>query len=738
MATPLLGWIGPRQRTNAQHDAHAAAVAMMPRFALPVPTLAKGQAVRLFDYWKHPSVVADVGLTFDRIHQLTGSCFPAGTPVRLADGSEKPIEAVTVGDEVVTHEGRARPVTHTMNRRYTGEMHTVHVKGFPFPLEMTNDHKVAVLPGRCEWRWQPGEIEWKRADELEVGDRVLLGYDRAEAKPSASLDLASLLGDKCVVLDELMKEDAYTKGNEPNVPLSNVCMARYVVKRSGIDWRGKVKLLRARSGNVMPRNVPVCPSLARFVGLYLAEGGCDGCKVVFTFAGDEEALCQETLALAKGLFDAEGDTFISNERGTARKVVFNHSGLAAVLKSLIPGDVYAKRVPGVLFAADNETKMALLMGWMAGDGHAAVHGGQFVAVGVTASGGLARDMTTLALSCGVRASCGKRKARGRSRAAYDVRLSGAKIVGAIPALNDLAETRQRLSDVDTARTMYGYARPVTRIDTRPVEAMPVYDFEVEEDHSFVAGGVVVHNCVWAGGTNGVFSTIAAQRVAGESPTKAFLPFTLHNYALSRHYMGDDSQGEGSMGSTFAKSLREDGIRDWVSGAGLPAYTHEDGISVTSREEMAWSSVRNGAIQGVLQVSKAHLFGNAAECKTVQDVKAMVLNGYGVTFACNLYVGNASVEGQGENACVIGYWDHNGGHQQSIHAYWEHPDFGPLYWAQNNWPGDTYPRDPAGGPVCGCWVREAKVEAAMRQDGEVYGLSHLDWFPANPRVLDGYI
>lgn len=243
------------------------------------------------------------------------------------------------------------------------------------------------------------------------------------------------------------------------------------------------------------------------------------------------------------------------------------------------------------------------------------------------------------------------------------------------------------------------------------------------------------SCVWAGGTNAVVSTIAMQRIAGQHKTRAFLPFTLHNYACSRHYMGDDSQGEGSMGSTFAKSLVEDGIRDWINADGLPTYTTPDGLEVTEQIEMQWSSYRNPAIAKVVSESRAHTFGSAAECKSVEDIRAMILNGYGVTFACDRYIGNGRIVGSGDTAYVTGLWDGNGGHQQSIHAVWDHPNDGPLYWAQNNWPSSTYPKDPAGGPTCGVWVTEANVTRALRYDAEVYGLSHLNWFPAAPDVID---
>jgi hypothetical protein len=249
------------------------------------------------------------------------------------------------------------------------------------------------------------------------------------------------------------------------------------------------------------------------------------------------------------------------------------------------------------------------------------------------------------------------------------------------------------------------------------------------------------SCCWAGGTNALFSTIAAQRVADDNPTKAFLPFTMHNYLMSRYNLGLRTPGEGSAGSTFAQSLTLDGCRDWPNGIpdGLPDWTDTDGIEVKAADEYLWSSpVNNPYYKKVMADAKGNLLGSAGLCKDVGQLRSYVGNGYGVSFACDNFIGHAQVEGEGDEACVIGYWDQPGGHQQSVHAYWEHPRFGPLYWAQNNWPRSVYPRDPAGGPVCGCWVREAKVQSAIQNlHSEVYGLSHQKWIPARPKMLDWY-
>lgn len=247
------------------------------------------------------------------------------------------------------------------------------------------------------------------------------------------------------------------------------------------------------------------------------------------------------------------------------------------------------------------------------------------------------------------------------------------------------------------------------------------------------------SCVKAGGFNAAISTIAGQRCASDTPTKAFVPFMWHTYARSRELMGDTGQGEGSMGSTFAQACKEQGIRDYPLSPSdyMPDYQHslEDGYQISSRDEMLWSSVRNSNYSKAVADSSGHTFGAATEARSTNDILALVQNGYGVTFACNNYIGSARVRGSGANAAVCGRWDTRGGHQQSILAAWENPDLGLLFWAQNNWPASTYPADPAGGPVCGCWVTEADVAAALRLDAEVYGLGLLNWFPAQPKLLD---
>lgn len=80
MATPPLGWVEPVNRTKEQNDAHAVALASMPKFAIggAPKTLAKGEKIILSKFWEDARVVADCGgIKFNRFHQITGSCVGA-------------------------------------------------------------------------------------------------------------------------------------------------------------------------------------------------------------------------------------------------------------------------------------------------------------------------------------------------------------------------------------------------------------------------------------------------------------------------------------------------------------------------------------------------------------------------------------------------------------------------------------------------------------------------------------
>lgn len=730
--TGPLGWIPFAQRDLLMQAAHADALARMPSyFSLASAGDDKGDVVLLTDFWKHPEVKSSVGFEFPGIHQLTGSCFPAGTPVRMADWSEKSVEDVVVGDTVVTHTGASRQVVDSMTRKYTGDMVTVRLSGWAFPLEMTADHKVAVWREQSRWTRGNGHLAWVAAEDLKEGDRLLVGLPGNTGESPEVLDVASYLGDRAMRLDDLMESG--------EAPVSNVGMAAYQCKKSGADWKGRVKLVRSQYGNSLPEKVEVNAAFGRLMGLYLAEGGCHEGRVTFTLNANEVGLQQEVVGLLRDIFGAEAEVVIGESRPNVAHVRCSNTSLAAFLKAFCPGNVYTKRVPAALMRSPLEVRKAVLGGWLDGDGYSAFKetpgkADSIRVQGVTVSADLARDMTALALSCGLRASCTGRKARKQSKAAFDVYIGGPKALAFVsPEVRSVAEERGASSrEGDGNRTPFGYMRRVVKVSRRAVVNLPVYDFEVEEDHSFVAGGVVVHNCVGAGGGNCVFTLACVEVVRLQDPEQALVPFWLYPYGRSRYRGGMRGRGEGSLGSTFADAIREDGVVP-ATDPGLPPFSQREGLVWGESAELQWSDGES-ADANVVARAKRFVVKSTAPCRDHTQVRAAIQNYFPCTAACSLFVspGGARVT---DGVC-LGRLDSRGGHQTSILGWMKHPRLGDLYLYANQW-GFVYPQCPTGAPRIAAWITAADMDREC-SEGEVYAFSQFNGFPGQPKLLNHYI
>lgn len=694
------GWCPVEYRSSDEKELHDSIVYSMPKFQISgVDTNDTDKACM----WQFSKAVNN-GQHFMVFRQVTGSCFPPGTPIRMADGSEKSIEKVALDDKVISHTGKERNVVSLFQKDYTGDMYTFHLKGHKFPITATHDHMMMVVERkkRAKWRWKPGKVVRKPACEVQPDDRMILSYG-IRTNDKITLDMAD-----------------YVECEKNEVKVRN-------------------KKYKAN------RFIDVDTDFAWLMGLFLAEGSNKDSKrfeavsgIRFSLNIKETEFANRAEKIIKDKFGDVACRHIEEPQHNCRKLEVTNQLVGGFFKALSPDKVWTKRVPSLFFRCDEPTKLALLRGWMDGDGHFQIRkigkkNYGFCLRGVSASHGLIKDMMCIAHSCGMGTKVGLRKRAPHQRvAAMDLYITGLDALRIYPEkAEEVAAVGIKPQVYKDNRTKEGFVTKIDKITTETVKDYPVYCCEVEEDHSLLVQGISCFNCVGNGGGQAVWYLSAADVALRGDPEVATLPFYLLPYGRSRYYSGMRGRGEGSTGSGFAEAIRKDGVLPF-NASGLPQPDMSDGISWGQSAEMAWSD--GGAISDDwLSKSRKYIVQTTAPVNNANDVKNALRNGYPCTIASD-WGGMMSPQVTSNPGVLLNKRVTTWNHQMSVQGWWAHPELGDIFYILNSWGPKTHGQDPAGGPPGGFWVLAKDIDYITGQ-GDSFAFSQWQGFPA--QRLDWY-
>jgi intein/homing endonuclease len=415
----------------------------------------------------------------------TNSCFPAGTLVVLEDFTERPIEELAPGNRVRTHTGRIGTVAQCSERPYTGTLYEIQVQSWIYPLTATAEHPFAVVPNVSSrakhGSFEAGPLTWKKASELEPGDYVLL---------PANLNPADDSGEVVLRLCDYLEGDFW-------------------------EAEGKIRAYQGRRDSELPATVPFDETFGRLLGLFLAEGSflkpsgtLQG--LAFTFAREEQDLHNFVIFALREIFGVVGELDEPPSRKSTSRVLAYNSTLAQVFHNLCGEGALNKYVPTICFRAPLSVRLSVLRGWFEGDGSSSpirfrtkkdgsIRKSAGVQ-GVTSSKVLHRSLFRLASISGVKLSTQLRKEQEHQNApARELNLYGKNILRVFP------EAEKLLEEHDVTIASYSWYKEhdlgfLCRVREVNVPETPknfrVYNLEVEGDHTYIAEGVAVHNCVW--------------------------------------------------------------------------------------------------------------------------------------------------------------------------------------------------------------------------------------------------
>jgi hypothetical protein len=388
-----------------------------------------------------------------------GYCLPGSQVVTMANGRPRRADQVRVGDEVLTKEGRGRKVLHVFRRSHDDLITRIRVRGYPFPIYMTPNHEVIT------------EMGWQRAGDLSAGQMLL----RPRPRLSAGGDYAS-------------------------------------------GW---------------------------LVGLYLAEGSRDkaGRRTRIEFSLHDKE-CDDVAAILSKWIESHNlarhhhlsklsPQIMRGINGTnGGRVLFSHPELFSLIERWVDGDDSKNKALRML-PQDEDFARGIHDGWMYGDGHHGVDSrfASDVVQGATVSEHLGRQMQLIAGALGLPSPLSYSMASDLTPGISGKVRSGVYVVGGLEpreirwkrklelenrvrilrasgmAMQTIAAECD-LSYLTVWRWLHTDGPKNQGLQCRVLQSAigheiievgsehfvgDVFDFEVDEDHTYCAGPFVIHN-----------------------------------------------------------------------------------------------------------------------------------------------------------------------------------------------------------------------------------------------------
>ena len=405
-------------------------------------------------------------------------CFLPGTMV-LTESGHQPIESIFAaaeptentevrlvqGRRALTHRGRWMLVKKAFEHLYSGRVLAIRPYYLP-AFECTPDHRVYAAIGG-------GAVRRVKADELKVGDFLAI----PRQKPSGDLvvDVESLVHD----------EPAPPYRQEHRIEVTN----------------GRVRWSSERGVGV-PARLQVNPAVARILGYYCAEGSVNwhpsrpnSGAVWFSFGSHEEDRIREVEHILHSEFHVSARR-VRQENRVA--VIAPGASLATLFRRLCGESSATKRVPEVILrATDSQILRGFLSGYFNGDGYVTqLKTGRLVLGSSSVSSALTYGVAQLLLTLGdiprvYRArNPPTHEIEGRTVSRSDDIMLRLWVDAA--ELNPREATWQASKVRVIARQDY-LLIPIRSIDEKEYVG-PVYNIEVEEDHSYTANFMAVANC----------------------------------------------------------------------------------------------------------------------------------------------------------------------------------------------------------------------------------------------------
>lgn len=420
-----------------------------------------------------------------------GACHGPNTKVITDKGLRKIIN-VSLGDMVLTHRGRFRPVSKVMTRRVDGDIVLWKAAGSNHETETTPEHpfwdgegwSMLATAGRCHLA-NLVELSGSRSFDVRACVGEYLECEDGTIYPRPGMSKFSR--------DELFH--IRSSGDT-----QSALAVRYGVRQGVIH---NVIKKRRRPKNAIPAVIPLDYHCGLVVGYYAAEGslGANGRAVAFALDGHVnerlEAYVDQLVEACRSVF---GFTPKVYRNGPVANVTINQRLVANLMKWICPGVSHTKLIRHDVLFSNAEFMKGFVVGYWNGDGHLSAHdSGKVLATCVNES--LLAQVRMAVSFFGISGFLGSRAPqtsffRGKAcktREVFNLRFTGAHARRFREVFYGEDHGNHQGGKQVVVNDGLSTSAPFTSRSVVPFDGW-VYNLEVEEDNSYSLLNATVHNC----------------------------------------------------------------------------------------------------------------------------------------------------------------------------------------------------------------------------------------------------
>ncbi len=434
------------------------------------------EALLAVDTKKDPDLVR--GIDAGYIDSVSMGCVKAGTMISLPDGYSVPIENLKVGQKIVTHLGNAKEVKNLQIRQYTDDIYKIHVMGIQDPLWITNEHPMWVITKdqfKCTRRKTSKVCKCTPQDKIKTYCKYLnlKGEDTDKA------------------CEHINKEYVFDFIETENLEVGDWAAFPFSKEVNNPEYATK--------------------DFARLLGYYLSEGSCIKTKkglpagLSFCFNKKETDFINEVVKLLNIFKTNDNDVHLHNgSKKSGRDMVVDISifdqDLAKQIHFLCGEYAKYKKLDQSVLEWSPEIQLELLGAYINGDGcsiktkyhNATIHMS-------TASQILSQQLYLMLLRNDIigyhRTIVRNRDRKIKDGIQYQINI-GTYYNEKLQKVAMIKEPEKTTNNYTKRRFIYKnyLIAPITKIEKEKYDDL-VYNFEVEDDNSYVANNMAVHNCL---------------------------------------------------------------------------------------------------------------------------------------------------------------------------------------------------------------------------------------------------